>query len=505
MANTHGPRSFIKKTAICGVILIAILISLSCSNEDPPVYPKNGSDTIKRMSSHTEPPPNIIIINADDLGYGDLSCYGSRAIKTPNIDNLAREGMRFMDFHACDSVCTPSRAGLLTGRYPKRMGLDIPLQPENLSFKERAMIKLGYLAGDIGLMDIATRSGASGLYPDEITIAEALKTIDYRTGMVGKWHLGDYSQNPVYNPIHNGFDFYFGVPHSNDMTPFPLYRNKEEVEAHITDQSKLTRMYTEEAVKFIGSSKNKPFFLYFAHTFPHRPLYASNNFQNISEGGVFGDTVEEIDWSVGEIIKTLSENNLDDNTIIIFTSDNGPWYQGSPGEFRGRKGQSYEGGHRVPFIARFTGKIEAGATCFEPAMNIDLFPTCLAMAGLSLPNDRIIDGKNIYGLLSGEDKKSPHDALFFYHHGKLEGVRTGAWKYFNNTSHYSWPMPVNKKMGKLSHHVTGPLPLLFNLENDPQEAYNLMNKYPRIGVKLRGIMKKWESDMDQNPVGTVLK
>ncbi|MBU3916868.1 sulfatase [bacterium] len=496
-------RNFIKKAGTCGALMTIGAGLSSCTGEESPVYPKNGLESIKKIPGFGENQPNIIIINADDLGYGDLGCYGSRAIKTPHIDTLARDGVRFTDFHACDSVCSPSRAGLLTGRYPKRMGLDMPLQPENLSLKESFMIKLSYFAGDLGLLDVATNSGAEGLNPDEITIAEALKTANYKTGMVGKWHLGDYSQNPMYNPVNHGFDYYFGVPHSNDMTPFPLYRNEEKLEAHVTDQSKLTRLYTEEAVKFIDSSKDKPFFLYLAHTFPHRPLYASNSFQKTSEGGTFGDTVEELDWSMGEILATLSANNLDDNTLIVFTSDNGPWYQGSPGGLRGRKGQSFEGGHRVPFIARFKGHIKPGGTCSELAMNIDLFATSLAMVGLELPADRVIDGKNIMGLLTGTQKESPHDALFFYHHGILEGVRAGHWKYFRSINHYTWPLPVNKKVGKLSHHLKGDLPLLHNLKNDPDESYNLINKYPHIGEQLEEIMSKWETLMKNNPVGLV--
>jgi uncharacterized sulfatase len=276
------------------------------------------------------------------------------------------------------------------------------------------------------------------------------------------------------------------------MHPFPLYQGEEEVLANVDDQTVLTRRYTEEAIRFIESSKQGPFFLYFAHTFPHRPLYASEKFFDRSEGGIFGDTVEEIDWSVGELLAALDRNGLRDDTLVVFTSDNGPWYQGSPGGLRGRKGQSFEGGHRVPFLARWPHGIAAGIVSSEAAMNIDLFPTCLAMAGLSLPSDRIIDGKNMVPLLTRPGSPSPHERMFFYHQGELEGVREGKWKYFRSINHYIWPMPVNKKIGNLSEHTTGPLPLLFNLEIDPDESYDLSGKYPKVARKLAEEMTRWE-------------
>jgi len=496
-------RGFVKSVAACGLFLFAVSMISACSKKDPSGYVMDKRGVIRLVENYSEAPPNIIIINADDLGYGDLGCYGSRAIRTPNIDSLSDQGVRFTDFHACDSVCTPSRAGLLTGRYPKRMQLDMPLLSENMTFGKSMLVKFGFLMGKLGVTDIATKGGATGIPQHEITLAEALKNRNYRTGMVGKWHLGDYSGNPEHNPRNHGFDYYFGVPHSNDIHPFPLYRNETELEPEVTDQSKLTGLYTDEAINFIKTSKEEPFFLYFAHTFPHRPLYASKNFKNRSEGGIFGDTVEEIDWSVGRILDTLKENNLDSNTLVIFTSDNGPWYQGSPGEFRGRKGQSYEGGHRVPFIARWKGHIKPGSVCTEPAMNIDLFPTCLASAGLTLPDDRIIDGMDIRRLLIQENSKTPHDYFFFYHHGELEGIRAESWKYFRSINHYSWPMPVNKKFGSLISYTNGPLPLLFNLGIDPGESYNVIEKYPGKAREFENVMARWEKEMTDNPGGWI--
>jgi uncharacterized sulfatase len=383
------------------------------------------------------------------------------------------------------------------------MDLYFPLFPESLSLPKKLLTQVGYLAGRVGLIDTAEGSGNSGMPPQEITLAQALKLRGYRTAMVGKWHLGDFTVTPAYNPIHYGFDSFLGVPYSNDMTPFPLYRNTRAVEPHIADQSRLTGLYTEEAIRFIRSGPAGPFFLYLAHNFPHRPLHVSKAFQNRSPGGLYGDVVEELDWSLGRLLETLQSRQAEDNTLIIFTSDNGPWYEGSPGPFRGRKGQTYEGGHRVPFIARWPKRIPPGLLCEEPAMNIDLFPTCLALAGLTLPVDRLIDGRDISALLTQSGAKSPHEALYFYHHGHLEGVRSGPWKYFRSLNHYVWPMPVNKKIGPINHHTTGPSPLLFNLDTDPGEAYNLINRYPERGRKLEEKMVHWERTLAENPGGWV--
>ena len=426
---------------LAALTLTLALVSQACARTDEQAPPIDPSSVIQKAGPIGIDPPNIIVIVADDLGYGDLGSYDGRVIRTPNTDALAKAGVRFTDFHASDSVCTPSRAGLLTGRYPARMGLDVPLHPEEMSWTHTFTVALGYLTGKLGLVDLATKGAASGLHQNEITLAEALRIGGYATGMVGKWHLGDFATNPAHNPLEHGFDFYFGVPYSNDMHPLPLSRDREQVLANVDDQTILTRRYTEEALRFIESSQGGPFFLYFAHTFPHRPLFASDRFRNRSEGGTFGDTVEEIDWSVGELLAALEQHGVADNTLVVFTSDNGPWYQGSPGAFRGRKGQSYEGGHRVPFLARWPRRIAAGTISHELAMNIDLFPTCLALAGLSPPDDRTIDGENILDLLTAQDSASPHESLYFYHQGELEGVRTGEWSYVRSIGDYVWPRP----------------------------------------------------------------
>jgi uncharacterized sulfatase len=383
------------------------------------------------------------------------------------------------------------------------MMLDTPLQPGREPLKKRALVHLGYLLGRMGLLDLAGHPRAPGLEAPEITLAEALKVAGYWTGMVGKWHLGDFGEDPRFNPLRHGFDRFFGVPYSNDMEPFPLYRGDEVVEAHIQDQATLTRRYTEEAIRFISSADSDPFFLYLAYTAPHRPLFSSPSFTGSSRGGLYGDVVQELDWGVGRILDVLEEKGLAERTLVVFTSDNGPWYQGSPGLYRGRKGQAFEGGHRVPFLARWPGVIPAGEVCDVPAVNLDLFPTFLALAGLSGPTDRVIDGVDITPLLTGASRKPPHPFLFLYHQGELEGVRSGDWKYFRSTSHYTWPLPNNKKLGFLTNHTSGPLPLLHDLSTDPGEAYNLADRHPEVVRMLEEAMTAWEAEMAANPLGLI--
>jgi arylsulfatase A len=451
--------------------------------------------------AHAAARPNFVVIVADDLGYGDVGAYGSRAIATPHIDRLAAEGIRLTDFHSSDSVCTPSRAGLLTGRYAKRMGLDVPLMPGNMGWGEWLLTRAGYAIGRVGLMDLATEGGASGLASNELTLAEALGAAGYATAMVGKWHLGDYVQAPEFDPRRHGFDRYLGVPYSNDMRPFPLVRDGRVLEGEIQDQGQLTRLYTEEAVAFIEEERDAPFFLYFAHTFPHRPLFASESFRGRSAGGLYGDVVEELDWSVGQVLAALERRGIAGDTLVVFTSDNGPWYQGSPGGLRGRKGQSYEGGHRVPMLARWPGSVPAGAVSHAPTMNIDLFPTVLAFAGVDPPADRVIDGRDIGDVLTRPGAPSPHEHLFFYHQGKIEGVRQGRWKFLRELHHYVWPNPLNRVTGFLARQTAGPLPLLFDLDLDPDESYDLSANHPDVVARLSAAIEEFESSLEANRKG----
>jgi len=495
-------RKFVKRVAAGGAVLAGGGLAYSLLRAPRgPEYPAVAGGGLGPLPDFTGRRPNIVLVNADDLGFGDLSCYGSRAIRTPSIDALAEEGMRFTDFHACDAVCTPSRAGLLTGRYPARMMLDTPLPALGEPLRKKAMVRLGYLAGRVGLLDLASRVASDGLNEAELTLPEALKHAGYRTGMVGKWHLGDFGRDARFNPARHGFDSFFGVPYSNDMHPLPLFRGEEVVQEDIPDQSVLTRLYTDEAVAFIEGGGGAPFFLYLAHTFPHRPLAVSDAFRGSSGGGLYGDVVQEIDASVGRILDVLAATGRAENTLVMFTSDNGPWYQGSAGPYRGRKGQAFEGGHRVPFIAREPGVIPAGSVCHLAAINLDVFPTCVAAAGLALPGDRIIDGRDITPLLKGQADASPHEYLYLYHQGELEGVRSGPWKYFRSTSHYVWPMPNNKKLGHLTNHTTGPAPLLYDLRLDPGEVYDLAARHPEVVERLEAAMRAWEEAMAADPLG----
>ena len=494
-------RKTIRKVVIASVIILVLLgiFSLISGPSKKDWYDGKEAEALKEVANFTGDRPNVIIIMADDLGVGDLTSYGGTSIKTPNLDSLSGGGMRFNDFYSCNAICAPSRSGLLTGRYPIRTGIISNVFPENESMARWLPRKIGDgTLRPLGALDLADVKTVSGLGQFEQTLAEALKLVGYKTGMVGKWHLGDFTQNPEFNPVNNGFDRYYGVPHSNDMMPCQLYSDLEEIEENIglgERQEQITGDYTREALKFLEESKDDPFFLYFAHTFPHQPLHASDDFKNKSMAGKYGDAVEEIDWSVGKIMQFLKDNNLEENTIVLFTSDNGPWFEGSSGGLRGRKGQSYEGGFRIPLIAKWPRKIPAGTVCEQTAMNIDIFPTILALAGVELPTDRVIDGKDMIGLLTGTQDKPTHEAFYFYHYDKLEGIRMGDWKYFSKINRYVWPVPLDNT-GNITSAMAGKQigkrwPLLYNVKTDPSESYNVLNKYPEKAKMLKSEMDKW--------------
>ena len=396
--------------------------------------------------------PNFIVIMADDLGYGDLGVYGSKLIKTPNLDQMAINGALLNSFYSSANVCTAARGGLLTGRYPIR--LDI-------------------------VSDVARPNNNIHLADSELSLAEALKPMGYQTALFGKWHLGSRLE---WSPLSQGFDEFYGVLHSNDMTPFELYRQNMSIEAPV-DQSTLTERYTQEAVKFIETHQDKPFFLYMPHTFPHVPLYVSNQFSGRSAAGLYGDVVETIDWSVGEILTTLERLDLSENTFVIFTSDNGPWFEGSPGPYRDRKGSSWEGGQRVPFIAQWRGQIPSGMISDEPAMNIDIFPTFLKLAGAELPSDRNIDGKDILPMLT-KGAPSPHDALFLFNRNRIAGIRSGRWKLVVE-SNYRAAVPSFDN----ANSYYAPFGLLFDLERDPSETYSYTREQPEKAAELYKYLK----------------
>lgn len=412
-------------------------------------------------------PPNLVIIYCDDLGYGDLGCYGHPTIRTPHLDRMAAEGMKFTNFYSAASVCTPSRAALLTGRLPIRSGM--------CSDTRRVLFP----------------DSAGGLPPDEITLAEALKQQGYTTACIGKWHLGHL---PPYLPMKQGFDSYFGIPYSNDMDRrpergpkgrdafkkprieywnVPLLRGEKIVERP-ANQHTLTKRYTEEAVKLLRANRDRPFFLYLAHTMPHVPLFASDKFQGKSTRGLYGDVVEEIDWSVGQILRCLREEKLQHKTLVFFSSDNGPWLTfdeqgGSAGLLRDGKGSTWEGGMRVPGLAWWPGTVPAGVTTQELGCTMDLFTTAIQLAGGTPPADRIVDGLDLTPVLTGKGK-SPRDTMLYYRGTRLYAARHGPWK-----AHFV-TRPAYGKEEAVEHDP----PLLYHLGHDPGEKLNVAREHPEV-------------------------
>jgi arylsulfatase A-like enzyme len=408
-----------------------------------------------------EDQPNIVVIFTDDLGYGDLGSFGHPTIQTPHLDRLAAEGMKLTSFYVASSVCTPSRAALLTGRLPVRSGM----------------------SGD-AKRRVLYPHHEGGLPANEVTLAEAMQEAGYATGCIGKWHLGVGEEHI---PNSQGFDYYYGLLYSNDMNieegrhrrsasmnpnadpawyDIPLYRNRDIIERPV-DQNTLTKRYTEESVKFIRENRNRSFFLYLAHSMPHVPLFASAAFKDRSVRGRYGDTIEEIDGGVGAIIQALREEGLAEKTLLIFTSDNGPWlrmeiYGGSAGLLRDGKGGCWEGGFRVPAIAWWPGRIEAGAVCSDMMSTMDLWPTLVGIAGAKVPEDRVMDGIDMSATLLGKEANS-RQLFYFYRGNELYAVRKGSYKaHFKTWDGYS-SVPTE------SHDP----PLLFNLDKDPSEMHNI--------------------------------
>ncbi len=423
-----------------------------------------GSAPVRAAPDKTS--PNFVVIFCDDLGYGDLGCYGHPTIRTPQLDRMAREGMKLTQFYSAACVCTPSRAALLTGRLPIRNGMS--------SDRRRVLFP----------------DSKGGIQADEVTIAEALKAKGYRTACVGKWHLGHL---PEFLPTRHGFDEYFGIPYSNDMDRVssaprgreafhkpkveywnvPLMRGEKVVERP-ADQPLLTRRYTEEAVEFIKKNKDEPFFLYLAHSMPHVPLFRSTEFRGQSLRGLYGDVIEEIDWSVGQVLETLRREGLDRRTLVVFTSDNGPWLTfgrqgGSAGLLRDGKGSTWEGGMREPTIAWWPGRVPAASVQPGMASTLDLLPTFLALAGAPPPADRVLDGFDLSKLLEGSSE-SPRDHMFFYRGRQIFAVRKGPFK-----AHFITKSSYGGEPAK-----TQDPPLLYNLETDPSETDDVAAHHPDI-------------------------
>ena len=433
-------------------------------------------------AADTERTPNVVIIYTDDQGYADVGSFGAQGFQTPNLDQLAREGRRFSNFHVAQPICSASRASLLTGCYPNRIGINGALSPHS---------KIGLSAG-------------------ETTLAQLFKTQGYATGMIGKWHLGDA---PQFLPTQHGFDSYFGIPYSHDMwplhpqspqsyPPLPLLENGTVVNPDLqpADLEQLTTNYTRRAVDFIDKNHEQPFFLYLAHNLPHVPLFVSEKFKGKSENGLYGDVIEEIDWSVGEVANALKRNHLEENTLVIFASDNGPWlsygtHAGSAFPLREGKGTSWEGGTRVPCLMRWPEKIPANTVSDQMLMTIDLLPTLAKIIGANLPAHPI-DGLDVWPILAGQpDAKNPHDAYYFYYaNNQLQAVTSGdgRWKLvlphtyrtLNGRAGRSDGRPINYQQVKLEHAA------LYDLDNDRSETHDVAAEQPNIVAQLQSEAEK---------------
>ncbi len=442
--------------------------------------------------------PNVVILFADDLGRGDLGCYGHPKFKTPNIDRLAAEGMRLTQFYVPVPYCAPSRASLLTGRYPNRCGL----------------VGNPFPSGDPQVKN----ADHLGLPTTEVTLADLFRKAGYRTGAFGKWHLG---HQPQFRPRKRGFDEYMGVLYSNDMHPVELWDNDRMAEYPVV-QTTMTRRLTERALKFIDRNRKRPFFLYFPQPMPHKPLAPSQQFYGKTGTGLYGDTLAELDWSVGQVLDRLKATGLERNTLVVFASDNGPWYGGSTGGLRGMKGQAWEGGIRVPMIARFPGRIPAGRVSDAPGIIMDLFPTALAAAGIEPPAGVMLDGKNLLPVLE-KGEKSPHEALFCLRGPQVCGVRSGKWKLYVTP-----PGPAKERVWKPEEtwidprgpdgvRILAPFeqphpsqfpgvmtgdpgtpPSLFDLETDPAEQRNVAAQHPEVVRRLTALCDRFRADVRES-------
>ena len=451
-----------------------------------------GAAPVRAAQDRPAVRPNIVLIFCDDLGYADISPFGAPRLRTPHLDRLAGEGIKFTDFYVGQAVCSASRAALMTGCYPNRVGILGALGPR----------------------------AKTGLSSNETTVAELLKGRGYATAIFGKWHLGDA---PAFLPTRHGFDEYFGLPYSNDMWPFhpeyvnlppdspkrargypdlPLFENERIVNPKVTaaDQAQLTTWYTERAVQFIGRNKDRPFFLYVPHNMPHVPLYVSDKFRGQSGQGLYADVIMEIDWSVGQILAALQRNGLDEKTLVIFASDNGPWllygnHAGSALPLREGKGTTFDGGVRTPCLMRWPGRIPAGRVCREMVWSMDLLPTLAGLAGTSPPADRRIDGRDIWPLMSGQPgARGPHEAYYVYWGGHLQAIRSGPWKlHFAHTYVKPAPPGHDAQPGKYANPKQEPA--LYNLETDIAETNNVAAQFPEVRSRLEALAEQARDDL----------
>ncbi len=459
-------------------LLLPLLLPVFCSC-------KNG----KTEKPRTDRPPNVVLVLTDDQGYQDVGVFGSPNIETPHLDQMASEGVKLTNYYAAQAVCSASRAGILTGCYPNRIGIHNALGPHN----------------------------THGINSSETTMAEMLKAKGYKTAIFGKWHLGHH---PEFMPNRHGFDEYFGIPYSNDMWPYhpqqgsifnfpdlPLYENETIIDT-LTEQSQLTTRITQHSVDFINRNKENPFFLYVPHPQPHVPLFVSDKFKGKSKRGLYGDVIMEIDWSVGQILEALKKNGLEDNTIVIYTSDNGPWlaygdHAGSALPLREGKGTAWEGGQREPFIIKYPDKLQAGKIVDVPIMAIDILPTIAALTGSKLP-ELTIDGKNVWKVISGQTTTSPQKAYFFYYRvNELFGVRYGKWKLYFPHRYRTMEGQEPGKDGLPGEYRMVDLEdiELYNVVEDVGETKDVADEYPEIVAEIKLLANDMRSRLGDSLLG----
>ena len=446
----------------------------------------------------TKKSPNLVVIFMDDMAYADIGPFGAKAYPTPHLDRMAKEGRKFTDFYVTQAVCSASRAGLLTGCYNVRVGIFGALGPKS----------------------------NNGLHANEVTLAELCKQKGYATAIYGKWHLGHHKQ---FLPMQHGFDDYFGLPYSNDMWPYhpgvlhlpmkerlkrwphlPLIDKNEIINTQVSgkDQELLTTQYTERAVEFIKKNRDNPFFLYVPHSMVHVPLFVSDKFKGKSGAGLFGDVMMEVDWSVGQILETLRKHKLDKDTLVVFTSDNGPWlsygdHAGSSGPLREGKGTMFDGGCRESTLMWWPGTVPAGSVCSTPAMTIDILPTVAELIGAKLPAHKI-DGKSIVNLVTGKNDKSPQEAYYFYYGQQLQAIRMGKWKLHFPHGYRTMAGRPGGTGGIPTKYSQAKIGLsLFNLEEDIGESTDVKAKHPKVVAKMQALGQAMRKELgDQGKKGS---
>jgi uncharacterized sulfatase len=473
----RGMTRILLLVAVLGLVYLVgrVVLYRQVDDDQHLAFKRSYLEGIDEFSGES-PPPNLVVILFDDLGHGDLGAYGGDAIATPNLDRLASEGLLFKNAYSPSPYCSASRAGLLTGRYAVHAALDHVVQ------------------APWSWQDVLERLGGLNrrLPAEEITLAEVLRAAGYSTAIIGKWHLGDEAPSL---PNDMGFERFFGLLFSNDQGEPVVWSDREIVEHHPIDQTTLTRRYTERAVEFIDGNGDRPFFLYLPHTFPHIPLHVGEDRLGRSAAGLYGDVVEELDWSTGVVLDALERNGVADDTLVVVSSDNGPWFQGSPGGVRGRKFDVFEGGMRVPLVVRWPARVAPGRVDEDVVVSLDLFPTMLEILGLEPPADRRIDGESLERRLTGTASQA-RGPIWFHQIGHVRAVRDGRFKY-----HARHRVPFGNPPDFGFGLYTAKGPWLFDLDRDPDESYDVATTHPETFERLQKLLDTRQRELRKNPRG----